>query len=853
MAVCKKPGIRCKYLSLALLLALFIAVGVCQAQSEGVGPENVEDKVIGSIDVKVGGYMSVTKKEILAVTRSRKDEKFSLKVAQEDTSRIGALPGIEIAYFSYADENGNLLLDENGRLELTFGVIQKGLARKITFTGNKALGDKKLIKELDFLTGDDFDGTDVLGGAEAITDLYLEKGYSTVSVTVDREKLAKGNVEYNIQEGSRTAVRKVLFEGNKSFTARELLQVTKTRPKNYLFWPVYYQARQVEVDEGKLMTAYQERGYNNTTVTFSTEFSEDMKWADVTFAIKEGPVYIVDEIIITVNREEIKKEFSLKNKPLNKEYEDLIIKYEDLIREFCDEELLQDMKLKVGDFYSKDRAEFDMRRVLGRFREQGFVDAYVVVNGIFPPDLLGIAKVEIAVIPRSRYKIGRVEIAGNNEVHDKVIRRILDEEGFKPGEWFNADLARGDGTGDLELLLQEMVYTRSTIIDASGAPESLLQDEDDTQPTSVDNKDRKYPRRDANVIIEEGKTGQIMVGAGVASDSGLMGQFRYNQKNFDIMDVPESWNELITGKAFKGAGQDLSITASPGTVQSSFSVSFTESYLYDKPISLQTSLSGFERRFESHDLDRLRGYIGFVKRYPSKWRRGFSFRYENVKVSDLESDAPQEIRDVKGRNELAGVRLFVRKNMAGNRYLRYKGYDFEAGFEQVGGDFTFGKLDATHRWYKTLNEDLAERKTVLEMKFHGGTVIGDAPPFEKFYGGGTSSIRGFKYRGVSTRGLQTNVPAGTAQKKDPIGSDWILTANAEVAVPVAKDVFSALFFVDTAMIDSGGPRASVGIGLQILLPQMFGPVPMRFELATPIMKEDEDDTQIFSFSVGALF
>ena len=61
------------------------------------------------------------------------------------------------------------------------------------------------------------------------------------------------------------------------------------------------------------------------------------------------------------------------------------------------------------------------------------------------------------------------------------------------------------------------------------------------------------------------------------------------------------------------------------------------------------------------------------------------------------------------------------------------------------------------------------------------------------------------------------------------------------------------FFVDSGTIDSGPYRVSVGTGIQILLPQWFGPVPMRFEIAAPVMKDDADDTQVFSFSVGRLF
>ena len=72
-------------------------------------------------------------------------------------------------------------------------------------------------------------------------------------------------------------------------------------------------------------------------------------------------------------------------------------------------------------------------------------------------------------------------------------------------------------------------------------------------------------------------------------------------------------------------------------------------------------------------------------------------------------------------------------------------------------------------------------------------------------------------------------------------------------MPLASDMFQGLFFVDSGAIDTGGYRVSVGTGIQILLPQWFGPVPMRFEFAVPVMKSSEDNTQVFSFSVGRLF
>nr|MBC8377569.1 BamA/TamA family outer membrane protein [Planctomycetota bacterium] len=337
-----------------------------------------------------------------------------------------------------------------------------------------------------------------------------------------------------------------------------------------------------------------------------------------------------------------------------------------------------------------------------------------------------------------------------------------------------------------------------------------------------------------------------MLGAGIASDDGLIGNITLNQRNFDITDTPSSFSEIFTGKAFRGGGQQFRISASPGTEVSNYLVSFTEPYLYDKPISLSLSGSLFERERETYDEGRLAGKVGLEKRYEDKWRRGISFRTENVDVDDLEWDAPSDVVDVKGSNLLFGTRFYIRKNTTDSRFIPSKGYNFDIGYEQVFGDHTFGILEGTYRWYHTLTEDLDELKTVLETKIHAGTTIGDAPTFERFYVGGIGgwALRGFSYRGVSPRG---------GPSREPVGSDWAISGNAEISVPLGNETFSWLFFTDAGLIDDGGPRASVGTGVQILIPQFFGPVPMRFELAAPFLKDDEDDTQAFSFSMGALF
>ena len=464
-------------------------------------------------------------------------------------------------------------------------------------------------------------------------------------------------------------------------------------------------------------------------------------------------------------------------------------------------------------------AEFDARKIRGRYLELGFV-RQVELKRVFLP---GTGGGQVVVTEGPRFRIGEVMITGNTSLKDHSIRRVLDEEGFEPGAWYDADGARGTGSGELEQIVQHTIVAESVVITPTG-------DAPDT--------------RDAMVNIREGQTGSIMLGAGVASDAGIIGSITLDQRNFDITDWPESFGDLFTGKAFRGAGQRMRIALNPGTVYSTYSINFTEPYLYDQPVALNVGGSSFSRYRESWDEGRLTGSLGLERRYQDDWRRGISFRGEQVRISSLDADVPKEILDVKGDNMLYGTRFYVRRDRTDSRYMPTQGYHFDAGYEQIFGDFTFGILSGTQRWYKTLYEDLAENKTVLETKIHAGTVIGTAPMFEKFYAGGLGSIRGFRYRGVSPR---------RGPDDDPIGSDWLIMGSAEVAIPLGSQTFAWLFFGDVGMIDSGPVRTSLGTGIQVMIPQFFGPVPMRFELASPLTKDDKDETQAFSFSVGALF
>ena len=688
--------------------------------------------------------------------------------------------------------------------QINLGAKQPDTIISIDFVGNRKYKDKVLRQRIDLKVGEYLDPILAEAGRRNIAEIYRKIGFVFVQVTLDKQKLSEGKVIYTIDEGPRVQFGKVSFSGNDAMKTGTLRKVIKTKQKKWFYWPFYYTKEMVAEDIERLENLYYERGFLDYSIAAKTEFADDKSKVRVTFIIDEGPIYRVGKIVFAGNQ-------------------------------YFDQQTLQaKLQLEPGQVYFKRKAESDAKRLGELYYEYGFVDAEVAQRPKFVSDA-NVVDVEFEIAEGKQFRIGRIDITGNEFTQDKAVRQVLDEYGFTPGQLYNASMAPKQGAGKLEEYVQRRVLAEQVIIRPA-------------EPTSG-----AADQKDVKVDIKEGLTGMITPGVGVSSDLGFSGYIIYRQLNFDIMDWPESFEEFITMQAFKGAGQSLEITLAPGTEVSMYTVDFSDPYWRDRPTRLDVRGSKLMWFRRSHDEDRLRSFIGFEQRREQHWRRSLSFRAENVDVDSIDFDAPQEIRSVEGNNNLFGIRVGIGRDLTDDEIRPTKGYTFNAGYEQVSGDHTFGIPGGTYVWYKTLYEDLLERKTILAMKLHAATTLADAPPFEKFYAGGTGTygIRGFEYRGVSTRGLQTNVL--NPKRKDPIGSDWIFLANAEVTVPLIGDNIAALFFVDSGAIDSGPYRIAVGTGIQILIPWL-GTVPMRFELAAPLKRDDDDEIQAFSFSIrGKLF
>jgi outer membrane protein insertion porin family len=768
------------------LLPLSVVSAQDEQTDQTAQTQPAEKKTVSAI--KIIGNHEVDEGFIRQQIRNVKvDQPLTLKDLQKDLDAL-KLSGKFVDVFATTEPT-------DGKVVVYFHIVERQKIRCINFVGMKGIKEKDLRDVVNFKAGDPLDLLKVKAGVENLIRHYQENGYNEATVSLDEDALKDGDVTYNITEGPRVRVTKILFEGNTTFTPQTLTGKIETKTYIWILRPGTYTETQVQEDIASLRNYYRTEGFLDAQVGRRIDYSADRQKMTITFLIQEGTRYNVGDIKITGNRV------------------------------FSSDELLAQMALKPGVTLNLDRLEADKKAVLSYYGGRGYIYAKVdaTYNYADKPDCVNLT---ISVEEGDTYNIGRILIRGNQKTQDRVIRRTLD---FYPMQIF-----------DLNKMQEQETRLRET---------RLFKDAQ-IRPVPGETAEE----RDALIQLEEAETTRVMAGVGVTSNNGVVGTFSIENANFNLFDPPRTMKEFFKGQAYKGAGQTLKLTFEPGTEMTSFRIDFREPYIADMPVAFGLSAYLFKRDRDGYDEERLGTIFSFDKRIKKIYTAGVAFRLENVDITDIERHywffAPEDILDAKGSHYLSSVKFNVARDTTDSFLNPTKGTRYEASWEQaglLGGEYTFAKLigQATH--YKTLRTDIYDRKTVLASNATVGYIGGDAPVFERFYGGGIGSIRGFDYRGVTPRQWPSNTGVG--------GNSEFLVGN-EVSFPLVGKMLRGVAFVDMGSVDDDFAiqcwRVTPGIGVRLTL-DFFGPVPMAFDLGFPMIKDGDDDTQIFSFSLGATF
>lgn len=751
-------------------------------------------------EVRIEGLKQVADTLVRNQLRMLPGEPYSATVVEQDIVRI-----THLGRFDSVAARVEPLAD--GSVVLTYAVVEQPLLVDVQFVGNKRITDQALFERVLLRAGDPIDAFLIDSSIRSIKEAYQERGYFVVDVQTDKELLSESNILiFRVREGPLVRIRGIAFEGNTSFQDHELRSRIKSQSAFPIFRKGELNREQLELDAARVRDFYRERGYLDAEVGRRIDISPDQRGATVVFVVSEGRQYTVDEIRIEGNNL------------------------------FPRDQILATLDLRTGDVFSTDKLRRSRDALIDMYGKLGFIETQIEINRVFH-EADPLVDLIVTITEGNPYVVGKVTIRGNEVTKDKVIQRQL--RGMNPGRPF-------DRTG---VALTERRLSESPLF--SEATVTVLGD-----PAE--------PSRDVLIDVKEQNTGSLSFGAAVGSDAGVVGAIDLIQRNFDIADTPESWGELFSGKAFRGAGQYFAITLQPGNEVSQYRVSFREPYLLESDYFLDMSAFIFDRERESFDEGRMGGSMGFGQRFGDIWSASVAARYEDVEVSDIEPDAPVDVFEVQGNNTITGLGIRATRDTTDSAIVPSEGSRWNIGIERIGalgGDYDFTKFTTDYNKFWTVDEDFFGRRTTVRFRTEVGYIFEDdeAPLYERNYAGGHRSFRGFAFRGVGPRGIQ----ADTGELgDDPVGGDWLFLLGMEYNVPVwggptpSQDLLRMVFFTDTGTVqeDIGFDeyRVSIGFGLRLKIP-FLGQAPFAIDFAVPLLKEDGDEEQFVSFDLAVPF
>jgi outer membrane protein insertion porin family len=340
------------------------------------------------------------------------------------------------------------------------------------------------------------------------------------------------------------------------------------------------------------------------------------------------------------------------------------------------------------------------------------------------------------------------------------------------------------------------------------------------------------------------------------SDSGLLGNITLNQRNFDLMDWPESWEEFWQRKAFIGAGQQFNMAFQPGDEIFNYEIGLTDPRFLETDYSLGGSAGWRQQDYGDYTQKTLFTRVNVGRRFGDIWYGSVALNTENIELTEIDDDVPVEIYNDRGPNTLNSIGLSVTRKTLKPFIMPTEGSRTQFTIDQFGipsGDYTFTKSYLTNTSYFAVRRDFLNRVSALRLDSRIGYIFGGtAPTFEKFYLGGRT-FRGFDYRSISPKGTP-RVAGG-----DPnvaIGGNWQFFLGAQYEFPLVDRFLSMVVFCDSGTIlESPGfdeYRVSIGGGIRMHIPQL-GQAPLAFDFGFPVIKEETDKKKMFSFSIQLPF
>lgn len=745
---------------------------------------------------------------------------------------------------------------------IIYRLRERPTINNIEFKGNKDIKDEQLTESLTgnrIIVGEPLDKTILRNIENGLTEFYhgVGKYQAKVEVKVNYLPRNRVNLVFEFEEGDAASVRQINIVGNNIFSNEELLSVVESKQDMpwWRFWTSdRYQKQTLQGDIEKINSYYLDRGYLRFGVESSqVAVSPDKTSVYVTLNVTEGEQYNISDINFVGD----------------------LIGQEEIIRAI--------VPLQKGQLYNGALVTFteeSIARVLARF---GYANSRVRTIPNINDDTKEVA-LTISVDPGKRVYVRRIDVKGNANTRDEVIRRELRQ---MEGAWLSNDA--------LELSkerIQRLMYIEK--VDFATTPVPGVDD-----------------LVDIGFTIKEQPSGSFNAGISYGSFQGLSFQVGVEQNNFF------------------GSGNAAGISLSTNKYQKSVSLSFTDPYFTLDGVSLGGQL------FYS-DLDYTRASSNLEAYNQRRYGVGANIGYPINEYNRLNFGGNITVNKINSINEYDQLRhfravLIDARNPDGG--YNFTNYELSAGWLHSTlnrGLFpTAGRMVSLTLRATTPNSDIQYYKTLFEAQqyiplsrdhqwsFRSKLELGygngygskngydyTLPFTENFYGGG-QNLRGFENRIIGPHaifrsativpGVPDPIGGGNFFPSDPVNDNYnvssrsiggnamaMLTLELITPTPFLKDenrnsVRTSLFIDagnvwdtefdinryanliqlrqdnrEPLLVDYSDPsliRASAGVSVQWISPMG----PLTFSLAKIIKKYEGDLQENFSFNIGTTF
>lgn len=763
----------------ALAIAVFVSavlvtsVAANDLKSAKKNPGAVQ-QVVENVDIQ--GNRRLRDEDLLYYIKTRPGDVYDAAALERDLKELLSL--------NFFDKTATRVLVEDGirgGVNVIFEVRELPIIRDLVFKGAKALQESDILKEfrekrVGVSKESVYDPVKARSATRVLRELLAAKGFPNAKVDIQEDEVSATSIAltFNIEQGARSRIIQIEFEGNEKFKDGELrdaLQLVKKtglisrvkgqdildmrklqydldrNVRTYMWSKGYFQARigsPEVVGQGIKRTGFPI--LNNFPLPLITSVDDTLK---IIVPVTEGKVYRVGELKVEGN--------SI----------------------FSEQQILAGVGLKKGEVVDGKRLQESVYEDLKKaYGSQGFVQYSAEFDPVFKDNPTnpseGIVDITLTIEEGKQFTLRRLEFTGNTFTRDKVMRRefLLNEGDIYNQQYLEISVARLNQTQYFDPIDKEQDV-------------EIRTDEE---------------KGDVDLIVKVKEKGrqQISFNGGL---SGIGGSF---------FGLEYSTNNLA------GRGEILSFNLGAGNRQQSIQFSYQEPYFRDRPISVGFSVFASKYQFfgegtfltqnqdllnqlfdplasvttDESNLFTQRTYganifataplseLFFKKRRFTQFSRlGLTYQISATTLKDPEVNAsadPSARIPVIYRqpniitSQITGSFVYDTRQPAANGIDTNSGKSLSVslGFAGLGGDVRTYSPTIQYSQFIPIRKKKSKNPEVLAFRVIAATVgtwaitdkvrnanslafIGGVPAFSRFFLGSENDIRGYESRAIS--------------------------------------------------------------------------------------------------------